>query len=1812
MSSETLEIKIVTVVPAEPEDSRLQDSSGWLVTIDSGENADLLPVVLHDPLDEEQRNECRWYIEEFVCKSPYSVTRAQKAANALQQYASSLLDQLRLVERLKDASPGHGCHKIAISISEDEGARNSIHQLYWELLEDPSPWNIDVDITVKRIVISKSGLDRDSVQDLESQDGRTTAFPSVNGLLVVARDLSKDSKGYDDVNPDLALGVLTRIQEDLQKIGNQASLNLEVVRPGCLDALEKHLKHVSDTQGKGFYHFVHFDLHGVVQSTEGAAYLLFNDPDPEIDTTRRESAQVVARLLAAHGIPAAALNACESARANSGDAANIAKVFTSSGIRNVLAMSFRISSSAAELFLRAFYHSLMLDGNTYSQAASRAREILRRHPLRLARLGLQRSLVDSFVPVVYSDGSDLRFCHATPQSITSSFDATRFALSTAQLSAKHEARLTGREFDLLRLEKQLVAQGRVHLTGRAGVGKTALLKHASGIWRQTSFVDLVLYIDFSKVCDLDEAIRSFTSQIPMAMVQRMALQAELRNTINSPDFNPDVFNASVLDACAKPRLMIILDGLHAFYPGYFYAMPNRPSEESVPKMSRFMEALMNLGTAATPGYETYHIAVSRLDTSTLPFTEKLQQELVPHRFSLPNLRLSDSVKMAQLAVRDAGLNIDEWEARELNELELLMGLLDGNPSAILQIVPQISHTGLPIGRFRALVQDGIVQKTLAGPGEDMTQEIEELFCALADESRALLLLLSSFWIEGMGVGALLDWALSHDICKQRKSGLALTYVLARGLIDIGPGAQEQDEETSNMVITWIHPLITIYGRKTAHETLNLKQELEFLRRLPGASTAQKSLSYIFSSSRSPGPSQTAAAALVLSIISVPFGQSLLRPEMLTARGEFVTNFLQNVAKCDLARVATAMMGGIGYQELYSFWSSQSGNLRTCLSICIRKSHLLVDKWPLEYFGFHIGNIRIVGSPVQVAEFADLFEQLFDIFIRSNGSLAMPPKFQAFALITVTCLTAIYDCEVPVPTKREKFVQMALHIVAESEERFGPFENPRVLYLKGLALRYQALYLLHCGEHERAVNIWKQMLEIDKSIFEGDSDALGAQWSSEKIEKFTSKMSANGADPEDILKRLTALSSNTMIQAFYKSRKTSLRFILAAAGSMEKGGDLRQSRQYRSVLAQAGDGMEQIHTGADTMGFKGINQDSRWWPEDFDMNRFAGKFDDPEAILAGLEDAVASGDNAQATKHLASLFMEAFAKLDLDEIEEYINALIENSTKSSTPEADPINWESQKAMFALFKTAMGGLTSTSTNSQDVVADAVTKQIRLLKEQGASREAIEPLEISLDTSQKGSNPLENTDEGERIQAAEQIRTNMQNTAKRIIAKAKTDKNFLKMLPGIHLKYQQHMQRLREAELQEDWDLALERLEALEDFCSQPENDILVNHSGSDWYQNTRVDYLFRRDSAQFVEQFPGALAEEDFEGARRMIQALETDLSPELRGRAAGPIAKWKAQMESMSLEIAVSDIGRLRTSGKAKEAIQAADNLIERVEHGSFEFLDAEQLRRLSYPARLQRTELQCLAALISKSFEEASQLIAELRRLLASNPDLAPPDHQEKTQDLEETMLFGIHFNGLTAAARVWNADEYMRHAKGFRALYEQQQRTPNMKRTCAPIISRRAVLRMEVWSVILHSGRLVKRVLTSQLGLWLVLPVICVYPAYKFRFFLLYLLFLYISLIFGMKRGDWKSMVLMAVLYACSTRLFGMFGRSVLLFVYFFPVALKVTGVEAQIEQYINQKESEKRLTAIFDKASGELDVQRTTRERSKVSGSRVGGSER
>ena len=60
---------------------------------------------LKAPLTNAEKEECRWYLENFVAEAPYSMTRAQKAVKVLKSYAEALQQDLNLLR----LTPNTGC-----------------------------------------------------------------------------------------------------------------------------------------------------------------------------------------------------------------------------------------------------------------------------------------------------------------------------------------------------------------------------------------------------------------------------------------------------------------------------------------------------------------------------------------------------------------------------------------------------------------------------------------------------------------------------------------------------------------------------------------------------------------------------------------------------------------------------------------------------------------------------------------------------------------------------------------------------------------------------------------------------------------------------------------------------------------------------------------------------------------------------------------------------------------------------------------------------------------------------------------------------------------------------------------------------------------------------------------------------------------------------------------------------------------------------------------------------------------------------------------------------------------------------------------------------------------------------------------------------------------------------------------------------------------------------------------------------------------------------------------------------------------------
>lgn len=250
-------------------------------------------------------------------------------------------------------------------------------------------------------------------------------------------------------------------------------------------------------------------------------------------------ARKVALLLRDHGIPLVVSNACQSANARTaGTDANLARVFIEEGISSVAAMQADVMSGSATSFSANFYRGFLQRGLSFSEAVQAAREELRGDGIRSARFGLEVTLEDWVVPVTYLCDADARIVppemtpsedSEVPASILPSFFSSFAGFTKTSPTASID--LIGRGRDTLNIEKDLIESKILIVTGQAGVGKTALLRHLAGVWRATKFAERVIYVDFAQppfpvtVSDVIERAKSdgepmtyFTGRLALGVV----------------------------------------------------------------------------------------------------------------------------------------------------------------------------------------------------------------------------------------------------------------------------------------------------------------------------------------------------------------------------------------------------------------------------------------------------------------------------------------------------------------------------------------------------------------------------------------------------------------------------------------------------------------------------------------------------------------------------------------------------------------------------------------------------------------------------------------------------------------------------------------------------------------------------------------------------------------------------------------------------------------------------------------------------------------------------------------------------------------------------------------------------------------------------------------------------------------------------------------------------------------------------------------------------------------------------------------------
>lgn len=1027
------------------------DEGLWLVDIAYSDLTIHKALKIVDPFTAAEETQCRWYVETYSSQDPFEEKKARIVADLIDGYGANLFGQLRW-DRVFDRDDEHALIEpliLEIDVSEERKRakpdRSGIHRLHWELLEAPSLWqNRFGEIVVRRRVQegfgSSSNVRKEGPDPISGTDGRS----SFNVLLVLARDTSVNGTSYQDVDPSATTNVFLAIQRELKQLRPDYCLNLEVVRPGTFAAFQKHLRRSTQRGMNRHYHLVHFDLHGKIANQvqeDGrrirTACLRFASSK---SLTRLEliPAEAIAKELQSHNIDCAVLNACDSARSDDGMNANLAGVFAKHGVSNILAMSYKFLSSAAAPFFASFYRNFLVHRLNFSSAASKARRVLLKNPLRQARLGMELEVKDWFVSVVYISGEDMQI-DGPQASAPTETSASDVILS---LGADSDSSVIGRDYDILRLERVLADSDVVFLHGAPGVGKSVMMRHAVETWRKTDGYDLIIVIDLLK------------DPITIAEIEKQVVD-QIGAFCETSRRNSDTASSAseIIQTLRHKNVIVILDGLDLVYAKVF--------NEGFDVIQNYMYDLLRLIRKPPSEDETAQlpklILIGVLGKS---WWDEHFGFLEGEIFPLEGLDLPATLQLSKDILRKVGKTIGLANQKELDSLANIVNILQRIPLALELVLPQVAEMDLSFKDFYDKLHFGDVVVPLFAPGKppkianlklmlqfktifDRFHEFRDMLCCLAD-----------FWHEGP--------QRMDEYLKELRNGAGVHLEdrldkIILCLSDCGGWRIEGGGSGTPRTLCWIHPLLTLSLRqmRRSHEF----QGPPFWHR-----GIVKALQFMESGT-----------------VSVPFGSTS------TIRTAIARGFVHAVAVRDEVRTLTSALLGFNGPKLGQEMRGSMYNMLTCYRICcLPETRFEVRSWPKNLLVSYLGPSRLIMSLPEQELLAKYVEDVLTIYVRECQGFEVPPGDRSFVLnlsLHLTTFAASYgwlDRE-----RIRQFLAMSSAVVEASESRYGRFEGSDIVF-KGMVSRYQAVEALIDGNEIAADEAWEKMKATDIEYFGPES------------------------------------------------------------------------------------------------------------------------------------------------------------------------------------------------------------------------------------------------------------------------------------------------------------------------------------------------------------------------------------------------------------------------------------------------------------------------------------------------------------------------------------------------------------------------------------------------------------------------------------------------------------------------------------------------------------------------------------------------------
>jgi tetratricopeptide (TPR) repeat protein len=451
------------------------------VTVSFGDDAEYA-VQVTDPGDTA---ELAWYFQEHLRYPFLDKDREAQAVRRIAEYGEALFGQVfggaaahdyrSLRERSFD-----GCR---LEVSGSAG----FHRLHWEALRDP---DLDAPLAVRMPVTRR-------VERQPSRFAVADPGPTLNIVVVTARPGGAGDVGYRTISRPLL--------DALRTAGLPVTVDL--VRPGTWEALREQLRSATKEHGSGWYHVVHFDLHGAFvehrsldagrqagrlllsaggrAAFEGQRGFLFFETARE-GVAEPVPAESVAALLAEHRVPVAVLNACQSAMQSDSEA-GLAQRLAEAGVPVAVGMAYSVTVSAAERAMPVLYRGVA-GGEDLAAAVTAARRDLSEHRGRRAYFGQKLDLEDWMLPVMFGQ----RPLRIGLRPMTDP-ELAGFYERQAEVADEPatEYGFVGRDLDIQAVEHRLLAtvgSNELLVQGMAGAGKSTLMAHLAWWWQRTGLV----------------------------------------------------------------------------------------------------------------------------------------------------------------------------------------------------------------------------------------------------------------------------------------------------------------------------------------------------------------------------------------------------------------------------------------------------------------------------------------------------------------------------------------------------------------------------------------------------------------------------------------------------------------------------------------------------------------------------------------------------------------------------------------------------------------------------------------------------------------------------------------------------------------------------------------------------------------------------------------------------------------------------------------------------------------------------------------------------------------------------------------------------------------------------------------------------------------------------------------------------------------------------------------------------------------------------------------------------------------------------